>query len=171
VRSRRTLVEPIKRSELTAQLAAYLAPSLSAVGILLGRGTAPPGGGWPATANGTGRGAFTPYLVIKAGTATNPAVGERDSVATNATSWLVGYQLTTHNTSESTVDTAADIVRATVLGFARDTGLVTLDGVDWALQQVTVPRLGATTVTRATDPPHWQVSDDVSLHLSRVSRV
>jgi hypothetical protein len=171
MRSKRVLVEPIKRSELTGQLLTYLGPLLDAQGILLGRGTAPPGGGWPATANGTGRGAFTPYVVLKAGIASTYAPGERDALASNATSWLMTYQLTTHDVSESRVDTTADVLRPMVLGFARDEGLVTLGSVDWAIQQVTVPRLGSTTVTRATDPPHWQVSDDVSLHLSRVSRV
>lgn len=170
MRIKRQAVEPIKRSLLTGELASYLAPLLAVDDILLGRGTAPPEGGWPTT-NGPGRGQFTPYVVIKAGMAITPAIGERDSVAANATSWLLNYQLTTHHVSESAVDTAADVLRAAVIGYGRDVGEVDLDGVAWTIQQVTVPRLGATTTTRATDPPHWQVSDDVSLHLSRVSRV
>ena len=168
---KRTLVDPIKRSDLTGAFLAYLGPLLDLEGILLGRGTAPPGGGWPATVNGSGRGIFTPYVVLKAGMASTTAPGERDALSTNATSWLVSYQVTTHDVSESKVDTSADVLRPILIGFGRDVGQITLGGIDWALQQVTVPRLGATTVTRATDPPHWQVSDDVSLHLSRVSRV
>jgi hypothetical protein len=172
VRTKREVLAPIRRSELTRTLAAYLGPLLEVEGIALGRGTAPPEGGWPATANGSsGHGVFVPYVVLKAGSASAPAAGERDSLAAIGTSWNLAYQLTTHDVSESRVDDRADVARAVVVSFARDTGELMLDGVEWTVQSVWVPRLGATTTTRATDPPHWQVSDDVSLHLSRVSRV
>lgn len=166
--TKRPALEPIKRSELTKVFTAHLGTTLGAA-VLIGRGTAPPAGGWPDT-NNPGRGAFTPYAVVKTGTALTPAAGERDVLGANATSWNVSYQVTTHHNAESRVDEAADLVRDAVVTFARDVGGVELDGVAWTLQQVTIPRMGPTTPTRATNPPHWQVTDDVSLHLSRVQR-
>lgn len=168
MRNQRAPLEPIKRSQLTKALTTFLGVELASKSILFGRGTAPPDGGWPdATPN---KGLFKPYTVIKAGVAVTPASGERDTLAANRGSWLLNYQLTTHHSGESKVDDAADLVRETVILFNRGQDLV-LDGVAWTIQQVLVSRLGATTPTRASNPPHWQVTDDVSLHLSRAQRL
>lgn len=168
MRTQRTPLEPIKRSLLTSAIVAFMGPALADAGVLFGRGTAPPKGGWP---DGTpGKGVFVPYVVIKAGPATVPASGEREALGAMRTSWNLTYQMTTHHSAESKVDTAADVVRETIIGFSRGEDIV-LDGVAWVLQKIDVPRLGATTPTRATNPAHWQVTDDVSLHLSRSARV
>ena len=67
------------------------------------------------------------------------------------------------------MDENADVVREAVLGFSRESEL-SIDGAAWTLQQITIPRLGATSRDGSTDPPHWEVTDDVSLHVSRAQR-
>ena len=56
----------IKRSELTKAIFDILSESM-----LLGRGVAPPSGGWAGGQPGAG--AFTAYAVLKTGVATTPA--------------------------------------------------------------------------------------------------
>jgi hypothetical protein len=162
------VVPAIERHLVTKALLAYLGPELEAIDVLLGRGTAPQSGGWQ---NGgqPGTGTFLPYAVLKTGMATSPAAGERDNLAMYRTSWELTYQVATHHRLDSLVDETAYSVRQVVLGFPRADELV-LDGVAWTVQRISVPRLGPTVQDRSTDPPHWQVDDDVSLHVSKVSR-
>ena len=163
----RAAVLPLQRYELTKLFIDYLAGML-APGILIGRGTAPPAGGFPKGAPQGG--AFKPYVVLKTGVAISPAPGERDALAANMTSWQVTYQLTTHHDAESKVDESADAVRQAAVGLRRQTAAIELNGVVWTLQSVFVPRMGATTPYRGSEPVHWQCTDDVSLHLSRDQR-
>ena len=168
MRTQSTPEPPINRGQLTKQIAAYLGPLLKAEGIELGRGIAPEGGGWQDSGQ-PGQSTFRPYVVLKAGGAVTPAPGERENLGRRSTSWQLNYVMGTHHRLESLVDETADTVRGIVVGFSRGED-VTLDGVAWTIQSVTVPRLGATGRDSSTDPAHWQVADDVSLHLSRAQR-
>ena len=153
---------PIARSKLTQAVFSHLQAGLND-GVLVGRGGAPEAGGW---SNGqAGVGTFKDYVVLKTGTASSPAPGQPERLGASRTSWVCGYRLTFHSTKESSVDTAADKARALVVLLPE---LLTLDGVDWTLQRVEYARLGDTRPDNSTDPAHWTVTDDVSLHLSRV---
>lgn len=167
-RDMRDPVEPIDRNELTKQLLTYMGPLLKAKGILIGRGVAPQDGGWSGGGQ-PGEGTFTPYVVLKTGQAVTAASGERPSLGRSRLSWNLTYTLATHHRLDSLVDELAKIPRRVVLGFSRGVELV-LGDTAWTVQEITVPRLGATARDNSTDPAHWQVNDDVSLHVSRAQR-
>ena len=133
--------------------------------LLLGRGVAPPSGGWGGGQPGAG--AFTPYAVLKTGVATTPAPGEPERLGVRRTSWLATYQFTYHERMESAVDEYADVCRDLILSSLPER--YELDGVDWVLQALQIPRMGATEDDKSTTPSHWRLTDDVSLHLSRAS--
>lgn len=153
---------PIARAKLTGLLFTHLQDGLND-GVLVGRGSAPEGGGW---SNGqAGVGSFTDYVVLKTSIASTPAPGQPERLAALRTSWVCAYRLTFHSTKESNVDIAADKGRALMVLLPE---VLTLDGVDWTLQRVEYGRLGDTRPDNSTDPAHWTVTDDVSLHLSRV---
>jgi hypothetical protein len=168
MRSMRTPIPPIARSELTKAMLDYLGPLLATYDIMLGRGIAPQAGGWQGSGQ-PGDTTFHPYVVIKTMQAVSPAPAERDPLAANRTSWQLSYTMATHHRLESLVDDTAELPRKLICGFSRGE-VIQLDGVAWTLQQITVPRLGATARDNSTDPPHWQVNDDVSLHVSKVER-
>lgn len=148
----------LKRSELTKAIYDALSGSM-----LLGRGVAPPSGGW--SGGQAGAGTFVPYAVLKTGQATTPAPGEAERMGALRTSWLATYQFTYHERMESAVDDYADVCRDLIL--SELPMAYTLDGVDWVVQAVQIPRMGATEVDQSTNPAHWRLTDDVSLHLSR----
>lgn len=152
---------PIDRPALTEQLFDFLAAGVP--GILFGRGVAPPSGGWPGGKERNG--AWVDYTVLKAGTAITPAPGFPERVGRERTSWQCSYQLTSHSPSESGCDDVAQLSRDVVVGWS---GIITVGGVQWTLENVEVPQLGATERDDSTDPAHWRVTDAVSVRLSRV---
>jgi hypothetical protein len=153
---------PIARGQLTGAVFTHLQDGLNG-DVLVGRGAAPEAGGW---SNGqAGVGSFKDYVVLKTGTASTPAPGQPERLAALRTSWVCSYRLTFHGTKESSVDLRADMARALMVTLPEQ---FTLDGVDWTLQRVEYARLGDTRPDNSTDPAHWTVTDDVSLHLSRV---
>lgn len=152
---------PIDRPALTKALFDHLAEIAN--GTLLGRGVAPPSGGWPEGKERNG--AWVNYAVLKTGVAVSPAPGFPERMGRARTSWECSYQLTSHSTRESNVDDVAQQMREHVVKWE---GQVTLDGVEWELQEVGVSRLGDTQRDDSTDPAHWRVTDDVSVRLSRV---
>src|SRR5580765_1867488 len=125
---------PIARSQLTKYLFEHLADV-----TLLGRGVAPPDGGWSDGQPGVGT--FANYAVLKTGRAITPAPGEPERTGRFRTSWRVSYQVTYHSVNESNVDELADMGRARIVTFD---GPFTLDGIDWTLQSIQIPQLGAT---------------------------
>lgn len=154
---------PFVRSKLTEILFNTLRLGLADQNVLAGRGVAPQGGGW--TSGQAGVGTFVEYVVLKTGQATTPGPGQPERLARARTSWVATYQLTYHSTKESLVDPLADKGRALLVTLE---GPLDLAGIDWTLQRVEIPRLGPTQADNTTDPPHWSVTDDVSLHVSRV---
>ncbi len=152
---------PIDRPALTKYLFDHIAAAGN--GTLLGRGVAPPAGGWPEGKERNG--AWVNYAVLKTGIAVTPGSGQPERLGRDRTSWDCNYQLTSHSTRESDVDVVAQALRKHVVAWD---GVVTLDGVDWTIQEVTVPRMGDTQRDDSTDPAHWRVTDDVSVRLSRV---
>lgn len=150
---------PLARSALTQQLVAHLVTALGPA-VLVGRGEAPQGGGWTSGQPGTGT--FQPYVTVKARLAT-PWI--KDEVGRNRASWQCAYVLTYTSYKESGCDDVADLGRAAVVAFPESNPL-SLSGVMWSVAKVDVPRLGATGRNNGTNPPFWEVSDDVSLWLS-----
>ena len=157
--SARAATAPIARSVLTTKVVAHLVDALAENNILVGRGSAPPAGGWDQGQPGVS--GFVSYLTVKTGVAFNPV--DPQPVMRNRTSWEVAYSLTSTGALESHADDVADQVRAAIVELPKT---FTLRGVNWTLQQVKTPRLGATIRNDGTDPPFWEVTDDVSLHLS-----
>ena len=156
---------PIARAALTTAILTYLANDLVEHDILVGRGMAPLEGGWESGQPGTG--AFTSYVTLKTGNATTPAAGEPARMGVARTSWDVNYSLTSVGALEVHADDTADKVREAIVELPTS---YTLRGVTWALQQVRTPRLGPVVRNDSTDPPFWEVTDDVSLHLSLVQQ-
>lgn len=152
-------LQVIKRSLLTKAVVDFL----KAADVLVGRGIAPPEGGYPSGQAGSST--FVPYVVLKTGPATTPAPGQPERLRFHQTSWVVGYTLTYHHNRESSVDEYADVVRDVLIGLPET---YSIDGVDWRMQRAETPRLGPTERDESTSPTHWRLTDDVSLHLSRV---
>jgi hypothetical protein len=150
--------EPIARSALTAALVDHLVSVLEPA-VLVGRGTAPQAGGW--TAGQPGVGPFTPYVTVKALTA---SIRQAETIGRQRTSWICNYRLSYSGARESACDDAADLGRAASVAL---TGPLTLGSVVWTLQKVDTTRLGGTTRNDSTDPSYWDVTDDVSLWLAR----
>lgn len=151
--------EVIKRSLLTKAVFDLLKGQ-----VLIGRGVAPPEGGW--SAGQPGQGTYVPYVVLKTGAAITPGPGQPERLGRVRTSWVVSYAFTYHGKMESAVDEYADVVRDEIIALDK---ALTIDGVEWRVQQVKFDRLGATEIDNSTSPGHWRLTDDVSLHLSRVS--
>ena len=154
---------PIDRPALTAAIFDHLVTAVPEV--LFGRGVAPPAGGWPG-GNSRGGEAWVSYAVIKPGTAVTPAPGQPERLGRDRTSWLCNYAITSHHSTESKADDVAQLVRAAVVTMD---GQLTLGAVDWVIQEVAVPQLGASEKDESTDPDHWRVTDAVSVRLSRLS--
>lgn len=155
---------PLARAELTRIIVAHLVDQLSIPGtprVLVGRGMAPPEGGW--TKGQPGVEGFTRYTVLKTGNAVTPAPGNPPQMARNATTWECSYSLTTAGAMDSHADDTADLVRDAICLLE---GPFILRNDTWALQKVHVPRLGRTVRNDSTDPPFWEVTDDVSVWLS-----
>jgi hypothetical protein len=154
---------PIDRSELTKHILKTLRDNVA--DVLFGRGIAHPDGGWPK--GNAESGAWVDYAVLKTGTAITPAPGAPDGVGRPRVTWLLNYALTSHAESDSLVDDLANKSRSQI---HRLFGPVTLDSIEWEVDQVLVPRLGATERDDSTDPAHWRVTDDITVRLARVSR-
>lgn len=154
---------PIARSKLTAVIFNHLRIGLQPKNIAVGRGAAPESGGWSQGQSDVGD--FTNYVVLKTSSATSPAPGQPERLAASRTSWACRYLLTYHSVKESAVDVIADAGRAMLVLLPEE---LTLDSVAWHLQRVEFNRLGDTRPDNSTNPAHWTVTDDVSLHLSRV---
>lgn len=154
---------PIDRPELTKAIFDHLVAAVPAV--LFGRGVAPPDGGWPG-GNSRGGSSWVPYAVLKPGTAVTPAPGQPERLGRDRTSWQCNYAVTSHHAAESSADDVAQLVRDAVVTMD---GVLSLGGVDWMIQEVAVPQLGASEKDESTDPDHWRVTDAVSVRLSRVS--
>lgn len=152
---------PIARSSLTKALVTYLVSVLEPA-VLVGRGSAPQSGGWSAGQPGVGT--FTPYLTIKAGAATpreTEVLGRKRALH----SWACSYKMSYASHRESFADDTADKGRKALSVYKGD---LVLDGVTWSIEKIDFPRLGATGPNNTTDPPFWDVTDDVSLWLSRI---
>ena len=155
------MTAPIARSSLTKAVVDHLIATLEP-GVLVGRGSAPRDGGWLAGQPGVST--FKPYVTVKAGVATQretEVLGVRRALH----SWSCGYRLSYASHRESFADDTADLGRAAISTMSGD---LLLDGVTWTIQKIDFPRLGATGPNNSTDPPFWDVTDDVSLWLSRV---
>lgn len=152
---------PIARSALTKELVNHLIATLEP-GVLVGRGTAPRDGGWQSGQPGVAT--FKPYVTVKAGVAT-PREVEALGVRRALHSWSCSYRLSYASHRESFADETADLGRKAISTMSGD---LLLDGVTWTVQKIDFPRLGATGPNNSTDPPFWDVTDDVSLWLSRV---
>jgi hypothetical protein len=154
---------PIARSKLTKLVFNHLKIGLTPANIVVGRGSAPEAGGWPQGQPNVS--SFVDYVVLKTSSATTPAQGQPERLGVYGTSWACRYLLTYHSVKESSVDDVADAGRALLVQLPDE---LSLDGVTWHLQRVEFGRLGDTRPDNSTDPAHWTVTDDVSLHLSRV---
>lgn len=151
----------LSRSVLTGQLVAFLGTLLEPK-ILVGRGVAPPAGGWDKGQPGIDT--FQAYVVVKTGQALPGPASENLGRRTPRAHWRVGYSLLSSGAKESHVDDVADRVREAVVSFG---GTVSLRSVDWTIQKVDVQALGPTTRNDSVDPPFWEVTDAVSVWVSR----
>lgn len=154
------MTAPLARAGLTTIIVAHLVDQLEDV-VLVGRGMAPPAGGWSKGQPGVE--GFVNYTVLKTGNAVTPSPGNPQQMARNATTWDCSYSLTTAGAMDSHCDDTADLVRAAISSLE---GPFTLRDDTWTLQQVRVPRLGRTIRNDSTDPPIWEVTDDISVWLS-----
>jgi len=151
-------VAPIARSVLTLRVLSHLTNKLPSP-ILVSSGIAPPGGGW--VSGQPGGSDFVGYTVIKTGVA---SLLEADSLASSGQSWKCAYQLSSSGGNESHADDVADQVREAMVSFPES---LTLRDVLWGVQRVEFNQLGAPSMNAAVDPPFWNVTDAVSLWLSR----
>lgn len=151
----------LSRSVLTGLLVSYLGVALEPA-ILVGRGVAPPAGGWNKGQPGVD--SFQAYTVVKTSQALPGPAPENLGRRAPRAHWRAGYSLLSAGAKESHVDDVADQVREAVVSFAGD---LDLRGISWTIQKVDVQGLGPTTRNDSVDPAFWEVSDTVSVWLSR----
>lgn len=151
-----------QRSLLTTAFITYLGATLGQE-VATGRGTAPPEGGW--TGGQPGEGSFTPYVTVKTGIG-RPAPAQvlgRHPIPR----WQIGYRLSTSDGLESSADISANLVRSAACDWSVATQVVLdLGGTSWVVERVSLEAMGPTIPNRSTDPPYWDVTDDVSVWLS-----
>lgn len=151
---------PIDRPALTDALFTFIA---GATTTLLGRGIAPPGGGWPGGKERNGP--WVDYAVLKTGRAITPSPGFPERLGKVRTTWQADYSITSHSTAESLVDIVGQGIRSIVVTWS---GQLSLGGVTWNIEEIDVPTLGPSVRDDSTDPAHWSITDAVSVRLSRV---
>jgi hypothetical protein len=154
-----TIGAPPARSRLTSILFNYLTANLNGT-ILVGRGQAPPAGGWAKGQPGVS--SFVPYVTVKAAQA-RPGPSP-ESLGRPRQAWQVGYTLSCSGQLEASTDDTADQVRDAL---TRLEGPFDLRGVTWTLLTVMFNSLGSLVPNNSTNPPFWDVSDAVSLWLFR----
>lgn len=150
-----------QRNLLTTDLVSFLGVQLGTA-LITGRGIAPPAGGW--SDGQPGHGTFQPYVVVKTGQGrpSLPEVIGRD----NRVRWQMAYRLSTASSLESTVDRWADVVRKAFLSYRGQ--VVPLGDASYEVEKADINAMGATVANNATNPPAWDVTDDVSVWLSKV---
>lgn len=153
---------PIPRHLLTTAVVKHLATQLQPE-ILVGRGVAPKDGGWVGGQPGSGL--YNSYITLRTGRAITPAPGEPNPIGRVINSWSVSYRMNCFGAMESH---AGDVADRACEAISTLEGPFTLKGVDWVLQQVVFGGMSDIIPNNSTDPPYWQTSADVSLHLSRV---
>lgn len=149
-----------ERDLLTQAVVAHLVLSLGTE-VAVGRGIAPPEGGW--SEGQPGKGFFKPYVVVKTRMARpNPpeTIGRDRRIR-----WIMNYQLSVASKLESMVDSQAHLVRTKFLAF---TGIYDLGDGSYEVEQADISTFGATVPNNSTNPPYWDVTDDVSVWLSKV---
>lgn len=157
------MTAPIERSLLTRQVVTFMVDALASDQILVGRGTAPQAGGWPQ--GQPGKGDFKEYLTIKTGVATqNPTGPDTLGHRKNRQGWAVGYLFTYSAVKDSRADDIADLGRKAIVQLD---GNLDLAGEIWTVNRIDIPRLGPSTPNRSTSPPFWEVTDGVSVWLTR----
>lgn len=148
------------RGPLTDAILDHLEAALdTALGILVGDGIAPVGGGW--SGGQPGEGDFVPYVVLS----TMPASkGFTDPVPGGDTSWRAGYSLRCVGALRSQCDWVADKSRQAMVLYKPKT--IDLDG-DWRVLKTSYDTLGAVTRNDSTDPPYWELLDTATLWLEK----
>lgn len=151
---------PIARNALTKVIVDHLVSELGSA-VLVGRGAAPQAGGW--SGGQPGQGTFQAYTSVRSRSALTPSPLMPNPVGRNLNSWKVGYRASCFGALESHAGDTCDRVGEAL---ATLSGVFTLRGVNWQLQLVEFGALGEIVPNNSTDPPYWQTSVDVSLHLS-----
>lgn len=151
-----------ERGVLTDAFIAFLTEAL-APKILVGDGEAPPEGGWTGTGQPGAPGqTFKSYVTISTGEAV-PL--DRDSIRSAHSSWNCLYVVRSVGADRTQSDWTADKMRQACLGI--ESTSLAMGPEEWILTAVRFTRLGPVTPFRQTNPPTWQTSDTVQLHINR----
>jgi hypothetical protein len=165
--SRKPLFE---RGRLTDWLLEELGGALPAE-VLLGDGVAPNDGGWQGGQPGQGK--FIGYSVLGTGAA---APGGTATLAeTDSSEWLLRYTLRSAGGVRHQADFCADKARQAwhrlvdagepVIPLGNDA-----DPSNWKVYSPLVVSMGAVSRTDQTQPPFWEVLDEVTVKISRSRR-
>lgn len=131
--------------------------------VLLGDGVAPDQSGWPDSGE-PGTGVYIPYTVLRTEVATpapNTPVG-----SVEADAWNCSYSFDHFGSQRQQADWVADRVRLAWDGLS--SGKQELgSGRSWGLGSFQITRMGAVSRLDQERPPLWQLTDAVSVLLSR----
>jgi hypothetical protein len=150
------------RGVLTDLFLEYLEEATPA-DIKVGDAIKPDGVGWePGQPQ---EGAFVPYVTVATAPAL-PARAEPDSIAGAHNAWVMSYLLTSCGGVRTQADYVGDEVRAAAVAFI-DRSPLDLGDETWSIESVRFDRLGSVDRNDATDPPMWQIGDQVNIRITR----
>lgn len=141
-------------------LTAHLISELTADGLLIGDGEAPPAGGWDDDPNAPGS-SFFPYLIVNPMAANDPT----GSVGDSSYDYRVPYSVTSVGISRHQAETYADMGREKLVALERTT--VTLDGGGWKIQQSRANSIGGMSRNDSVEPSEFSQSDVVTIWISK----
>lgn len=146
----------LSRRKLTDLLVA----TLEATSVPVGRGEAPPAGGWTGQPNAPGS-YFTPYYVLipQAITATSGPVNDPQGDV------QAPYALESFGLSQGNCEGTADKGREALDALKKTT--VSLGTFTYTIQQVWVEVIGGVSRVAGTDPPYYGESDTLTVWLTR----
>lgn len=153
------------RGPLTDALLATITPILNDANIQVGDGTKPQAGGWPEQ---PGSGDFVGYVTVATGRATE-VPGERPSLASEHSAWLMNYTLTSVGAVRQQADYTADLARAAALQ-VQALDVLTLGPETWGVVSVLFHTLAPIDKDNQTDPPTWQAVDACEIRISRATK-
>lgn len=146
------------RGKLTDAFVAHMKATVPTAIALVGDGAEEPAAGWPG--GNVNQGLYVASVVVSTGDATPFS---RDGINSRHTSWQASYGLRSIGAARQQADAVADVARAAAIAFSASTA----DIGGFTIMDVVFTRLAPVTRNDSTDPPIWQLDDNLTIFVSR----
>lgn len=137
----------------------YMLSTLGAV-VLIGDAEPPDAGGWDNDPN-LPDSSYQAYVVLTPSTVQSGT----GSVGSSTTEWRVPYTLSSYGISRAQAEWNADQARKAAVALARS--VVTLDTMEWKIQQCRVDSIGGIVRNDSTEPSEFSEVDLITMWMSK----